>query len=150
MSLKRAIPPLIASLISLTEVPDDQNKPLNKTLPPAHIEIQMAMNGLDGIRRSRAPQSLPERPGAHVAERMTILEESQQSLQGIEGRTGRREMALHHRHLLEDHLSHKPILFNTVTSQNVRNPYTNGPIGSHRLDDMAVAQFPIEPEPSDE
>jgi hypothetical protein len=150
MPLKRAIPPAIAGLISLTEVPDDHNEPLNKTILLEHIAIQVPMNGLDGIGRSGAPLSLPKRPGRHVAERMIILQESQKSLQGIEGRTGRGEMALHHRHLLEDHPSHEQILIKTVTAQNVRNPYTNGPIGSHRLDDVAMAQFPTEPEASDE
>jgi hypothetical protein len=119
--MKRAIPPLIARLISPTEVFDDQNEPLNKTILPAHIGIQVAMNGLDGIGRSRAPHSLPERPGAHVAERMIILEHPQKSLQGLEGRTRLGEMAVQGRHFLEDYPSHEVILANGVTAQNVRN-----------------------------
>jgi hypothetical protein len=47
MSMKRAIPRLIACLIPPTEVPDDQDEPLRRIVPPAHIKVEMAMNGLD-------------------------------------------------------------------------------------------------------
>jgi hypothetical protein len=53
-------------------------------------------------------------------------------------------------HLLEDDPSQEFILRKGGTAQNVRNPDTNRPIGSYRLDDVAVAEFPNEPEPSSE